>query len=71
MDATTERYYTMGMLRDVNDSESRLLTHGDRRPYGRPSLTVHGRMTDLTEAGNGNGKEANLDNKRPITLSNA
>jgi hypothetical protein len=41
-----------------------------RRPYRAPELTIYGRMTDLTETGNGNGKESSMSNFRPVTLSN-
>ena len=40
------------------------------RTYRKPSLAVYGRMTDLTETGMGSGKEASMDAKKPITLSN-
>lgn len=60
----------MRMLNDMNERGSMPSKSGERRAYGPPSLIVHGRMAELTEAGNGNGKESGTDSKRPMTLSN-
>ena len=53
-----------------HDPNDRSPVAAERRAYRAPSLVVHGRMTELTETGNGNGKESGRDAKRPMTLSN-
>jgi hypothetical protein len=58
------------MIDEPRESGSPPNATRDRRPYQPPSLTVHGRMTDLTETGMGSGKESDMSNKRPVTLSN-
>lgn len=41
-----------------------------KRSYHPPTMVVHGRLTDLTETGMGQGKESAMANLRPVTLSN-
>jgi hypothetical protein len=64
----TDLSYTVPMPYD--DFKAPAPAPQQRRAYRTPSLIIHGRMTELTETGNGSGKESSQASKRPVTLSN-